>query len=187
MAKKQPRPSKKKAKDKDTNANTGKVKTPTVRQAQRIANHGPSALWEVHPLPAFNMANPNRPMLTTEWLQDLTTQVQILFGAVHGQRSIVQAEWEKARAVQAECAKLADTINMRQGKLIAVHNNVVMALSKLVHLHNHHYAGTVKPSDRCEHVKFTPKDMRDILKLQIDPEPTSKPQKAARSGKRARK
>lgn len=180
MAKAQRRPSTEKAKTTDSNRNKGKLKPPTVRQAKRIANLGPKALWEVHPLPAFSMAHPDKSQLTVEWLRDLTTQVQILFGAVHGQRSIVEAEWQKARTVQAECAKLVDTINGRLSKVIAVHNCVVMTLSKLVHMHNHHYAVTTKSSDRCKHSKFTPKDMRDILKLQIAPEPTSKPQKAAR-------
>lgn len=175
MAKTKQRQPKETAKTKDS-GNKSKVKTPTVRQALRIADKGP---WKLYPLPAFNMAHPNRPMLTTEWLRDLTRQVQILFEVVHGQRSIVQAEWERARTVQAECAKLVDTINMRLSKVIAVHNNVVMTLSKVVHLHNHHYATTTKSFDRCKHAKFTPKDMRDILKLQIDPETTSKPQKAA--------
>ena len=169
-----------------------KVRTPHVQPSQTRSKAKVCAptvgkangdFWKNYPLPQFQMAGPppERDALAT-WCHDLCTQVQILYGAVHGQRAIVQAEWalasaaqEKAEAVLATVedmyCKVLDVISVRQAKSIGAHNAVVLSLAKLIHLHNHN-AGTSKSPDRCKHIKFTPKDIRDIMKLQVDSEPS---------------
>lgn len=163
-----------------------KVRTPTVGKPSPTvgkANTGSNDFWKNYPLPQFQMAGPppERDALAT-WCHDLCTQVQILYGAVHGQRAIVQAEWARASAAQEKAeailatvqdmfCKVLDVISVRQAKSIGAHNAVVLSLAKLIHLHNHN-AGTSKSPDRCKHIKFTPKDIRDIMKLQVDSEPS---------------
>lgn len=153
----------------------GKTKIPKPANRQPLQD-----FWKNYPLPSFQMAGPppERDMLAA-WCHDLCTQVSILYNAVHGQRAIVKAEWDQAAAAREKAdavldatqdmyCKVLDVVAVRQAKSIAVHNAVVHALSKLTHLHNHN-AGSSKSPDRSKPIKFTPKDIRDIMKLQIDP------------------